>query len=112
VPGPRWRWLYGLTLLALTAQAAVEIVGATGVPGTLLRCAVPLIGVAAMALWVRRNRTELDLESWCACASAEVTARVIPSPPPAVLTLSPDELGIPWPEGIGTEEPWVVPAGR
>ncbi|HEX9822534.1 MAG TPA: hypothetical protein VGD07_23290 [Methylomirabilota bacterium] len=50
----------------------------------MLRVVLALAAVAAMAVWIRSNRTALDLQQWCECAAATITVRVIPSPGPAI----------------------------
>jgi hypothetical protein len=63
----------------------VEVTAPPAPVRTLLRLALVLGTVAAMAVWVRANRAVLDLQDWCACAASTITVRVIesrwPSPP-------------------------------
>ncbi len=70
------------------ALVAVEIGASPGVARTTLECGLAFGGFAAMALWVRSNRTALDQQEWCACAAEQITVHVILSrraePEPAV----------------------------
>ena len=76
---PRWGRLYTLAILLLAALGAVEVAAFPEPIETVAQCGLVLGGVAAMARWARRNRAALDQQDWCACAGAQVTARVIPS---------------------------------
>ena len=74
---PRWSRLYAAALSPLAVLAVVEVAGPPNVIRTILRCVLGLAAIAGMAIWVQRNRAALDLQDWCACASASVTVRVI-----------------------------------
>ena len=55
----------------------VEVAAPSAPVRTLLRLALVLGAVAAMAVWVRANRAALDLQDWCECAASTITVRVI-----------------------------------
>jgi hypothetical protein len=76
---PRWGLLYGSTLSPLAALVVVEAASPPSALRTLLRCVLALGSVTAMAVWVRRSRTALDLQAWCACAPATVRTRIVES---------------------------------
>jgi len=80
---PRWRVLYGVVCPPLAMLGIVEVAAPPAPLRTLLRLALVLGAVAAMAVWVRANRAALDLQEWCACAASTVTVRVIESPRPS-----------------------------
>jgi len=86
VTRPRWRVLYVAVCLPLATLGIVEVAAVPAPVRTLLRLALVLVAVAAMAAWVRANRAALDLQDWCACAASTITVRVIesqrPSAPP------------------------------
>jgi hypothetical protein len=82
VTRPRWRVLYGAVGLALGMLGIVEV-AAPAPARTLLRLALVLSAVGAMAVWVRANRAALDLQDWCACAASTITVRVIESQRPS-----------------------------
>jgi hypothetical protein len=86
VTRPRWRVLYGAVCPPLAMLGIVEVAAPPASVRTLLRLALVLGTVAAMAVWVRANRAALDLQDWCACAASTITVRVIesqrPSAPP------------------------------
>src|SRR5216117_153524 len=73
---PRWGRLYTLAILLLAALGAVEVAAFPEPIETVAQCGLVLGGVAAMTRWARRNRAALDQQDWCACAGAQVTARV------------------------------------
>ena len=79
----RWRVLYGAVCLPLAMLGIVEVAAPPAPVRTLLRLALVLGAVAAMAMWVRANRAALDLQVWCACAASTITVRVIASQRPA-----------------------------
>jgi hypothetical protein len=83
VTRPRWRVLYGVVGLPLAMMGIVEVAAPPAPVRTLLRLALVLGAVAAMAVWVRGNRAALDLQDWCACAASTITVRVIESRPPS-----------------------------
>ncbi len=80
---PRWGWLYAATLPPLAALAVVETTTPPNVLRTVLRYALALAALAAMALWIRANRAAFDLQDWCECAAGTITVRVIESRRPA-----------------------------
>ena len=80
---PRWRVLYGVVCLPLAMLGLVDVAAPPAPVRTLLRLTLVLGAFAAMAVWVRANRTALDLHEWCACAASTVTVRVIESPRPS-----------------------------
>lgn len=80
---PGWGRLYGTTLTPLAALALVEAAAPPAMPRTVLRYGLALAIVAGMGLWVRANRTALDLQQWCACAPGTISVRVIESRPAA-----------------------------
>jgi hypothetical protein len=81
---PRWGWLYAVALAPLGALAVVETAAPPSPLRTLLRWTLALGAVVGIALWRRANRAALDLQDWCACARATMTARVVPSRPVTV----------------------------
>lgn len=83
VTRPRWRVLYGVVCPPLAMLGIVEVAAPPAPLRTLLRLALVVGTVAAMAVWVRANRAALDLQEWCACAASTVTVRVIESPRPS-----------------------------
>lgn len=83
VTRPRWRVLYGVVCPPLAMLGIVEVAAPPAPVRTLLRLALVLGVVAAMAVWVRTNRAALDLQEWCACAASTITVRVIESPRPS-----------------------------
>jgi hypothetical protein len=78
--------LYGVVCPPLAMLGIVEVAAPSAPVRTLLRLALVLGAVAAMAVWVRANRAALDLQDWCECAASTITVRVIesqrPSAPP------------------------------
>lgn len=78
---PRWGRLYAIFPIAVAAFATVELETPASVVRTLLDCIAGTGVWVAIAWWVRANRAALDQLDWCACASARVTMRVIPSEP-------------------------------
>ena len=91
VTRPRWRVLYWAVCLPLAMLGTVEVAAPHTPVRTLLRLALVLGAVAAMAVWVRANRAALDLQEWCACAASTITVRVIESQRPAAP---------PWPDSF------------
>jgi hypothetical protein len=75
--------LYGAVCPPLAMLGIVEVAAPPVPLRTLLRLALVLGVVAAMAVWVRANRAALDLHDWCACAASTITVRVIESQRPA-----------------------------
>lgn len=90
-PRPRWGLLYGLVALMLGVLAAAESLASPGVLQTSVGGALALAGFAAVGVWVRSNRGALEQQSWCACAGATVTVRVIPSRRPEPERIEEDE---------------------
>jgi hypothetical protein len=82
---PHWGWLYGATLVPLTAFAFVEAVTFPTLPRIVLRGGLLLAMLAGTALWLRANRAAVDLQQWCDCAPRTMMIRVIesrrPEPP-------------------------------
>jgi hypothetical protein len=83
VTRPRWRVLYGVVCPPLAMLGIVEVAAPAAPVRTVLRLALVLGVVAAMAVWVRANRAALDLQDWCAWAASTITVRVIESQRPA-----------------------------
>ena len=88
----RWGVLYGVVLPQLVALLLVALAGPGGAAGTVLDWMLGVGTFAGMALWIRASRTALDLQSWCSCASASVTVRIIESRRPEVPAEEPGEL--------------------
>jgi len=76
---PRWLKLYALAGLMLGALLLAQALMVAGTERTVLQCGLVLGGFVAMGRWTRRNRAALDHLDWCACASSQVTMRVIRS---------------------------------
>jgi hypothetical protein len=72
---PRWRVLYGLTLVPFAAIAAVEAIPMPAAVRETVRCLLALVAFAGMAFWVRGNRAALDLAQGCDCAAPDLTIR-------------------------------------
>jgi len=70
-PRPRWGQLYGIAILGLLALAAGDVASPRTARSTL-DAVLGGAALVAMATWVRGNRTALDLQDWCACASDTV----------------------------------------
>jgi len=98
VTRPRWRVLYGIVCPPLAMLGIVEVAAPPAPVRTLLRLALVLGTVAAMAVWVRANRAALDLQDWCACAASTITVRVIESQRPSAT---------PRPDPFPTSPAWV-----
>ena len=80
---PRWHVLYGVVCPPLAMLGIIEVAAPSAPVRTLLRLALVLGAVAAMAVWVRANRAALDLQDWCECAASTITVRVIESQQPS-----------------------------
>ena len=98
VTRPRWRVLYGAVCLPLAMLGIVEVAAPPAPVRTLLRLALVLGTVAAMAVWLRANRAALDLQDWCACAASTITVRVIESQRPSAP---------PWSDPFPASPAWV-----
>jgi hypothetical protein len=106
---PRWRVLYAVVCPPLAMLGVVEVAAPSTPVRTLLRLALVVGAVAAMAVWVRANRAALDLQDWCKCAASTITVRVIESRRPAASPRSEPFPAAPtWVE----EEPEVEEASR
>jgi hypothetical protein len=57
---PKWGWLYAVIGVLVALFGLVETVVPAGAPRRILEILVVLALIAAMALWVRVNRTALD----------------------------------------------------
>ncbi len=77
-PRPRWGQLYGIALLGVLALAVADVAAPTTARSTL-DGVLAGAAFAAIALWVRGNRTALDFQDWCECAADQVTMRLITS---------------------------------
>src|SRR5262245_147264 len=91
---PRWASLYGATVPQLLALAVVEASAPAPPLRAILRWALALGTVVAMALGVPANRSAFDLQEWCSCAGRTMTVRVVSSgrvapEEPAEVTLEP-----------------------
>ena len=102
---PRWGGLYTATLAQLAALALVEAAAVPNVTRIALRYALGLGAFAAMAVWIRRNRTAIDGLDWCACASETLTIREIRSDRRVPAALQPDRSTDPAREWV--DEAWV-----
>src|SRR5262245_7686748 len=76
VPRPRWGLLYVIALLGLITLAIGDVASPETARLTL-DGALAGGALAAIAFWVRGNRTALDLQNWCECAADKMTVRVI-----------------------------------
>jgi hypothetical protein len=76
---PRWNRLYAPMVAAIIALAIVEVIPLGDASKTALRLVIAVGTFLALRAWVRRNLAALDQEDWCACASATVSVRVVPS---------------------------------
>ena len=81
---PCWGRLYGTTLTPLAALALVEAAAPPALLRAVLRYGLVLAIVVGLSLWVRGNRTALDLQQWCTCAPGTISVRVIESRPAAL----------------------------
>jgi len=99
VPRPRWGLLYAIAMFGLAALAITDTVAPT-VARSALDGGLAGAAVLAIGLWVRGNRTALDLQDWCECAKDKMTIRVIPSRRPELYTprMPPRVLEAPAPE--------------
>jgi hypothetical protein len=82
VAAPRWGFLYMGTLPQLAALGVVEAAHSPHLLRITLRCLIAVSVFATMSVWLRTNRSALDLQDWCDCAGAQMTVRVIASHPP------------------------------
>jgi hypothetical protein len=78
-PRPHWCGLYVRLLAGAGAAALLTISLPASTARTTLGCALAIAVVLAALDWNRRNAAALDLEAWCDCAPATVTARVVES---------------------------------
>jgi hypothetical protein len=78
IPRPRWGVLYGVVSLGLVALAIADVAAPT-VARSTFDSVLAGGALAAIALWVHRSRTALDLQDWCECAADKTSVRVIPS---------------------------------
>ena len=78
IPRPRWGVLYGLVFLGLGALAIGDV-AAPEIARPTLDGVLAVAALVGIFLWIRRNRTALDQQDWCACAADTLTVRVIPS---------------------------------
>jgi hypothetical protein len=76
VARPRWTVLYGIAAIGLAAFTVTDITAPPPVR-PFVTSAVGGIAAAAIGLWFRGNRAALEQQTWCDCASATVTVRVI-----------------------------------
>jgi hypothetical protein len=76
---PRWGRLYIATLAPMAALALVEVAAVPDMTRIALRYALGLGAFAAMAVWIRHNRTAIDSLDWCACAGETLTIREVRS---------------------------------
>jgi hypothetical protein len=58
---PAWKWLYAVLPLALAVFGLVEALEVTGPARLVLQLLATLVVFSAMALWVRGNRTALEM---------------------------------------------------
>ena len=79
---PRWGLLYAGTLPQLAALGAVEAAHSPHLLRITLRCLIAVSVFATMSVWLRTNRSALDLQDWCGCAGERMTIRVIDSEAP------------------------------
>ena len=80
-PRPRWRRLYAIASLAITAFAVSDLSVKAPALRIALDCAVAVAAWGATLLWIRANRVALDQLEWCDCTAKTVTVRVILSRP-------------------------------
>ena len=78
LPVPRWGVLYGWLLVSFFAAAVVRVAAAASWRG-VVSWGIGVATVTGVARWIRWNRVALDQSEWCACASASVRIRTIPS---------------------------------
>ena len=82
---PRWGLLYATAIPQIATLGAVEVVQSPHAIRVALRCLLALGMFATMALWLRANRSAIDLQDWCDCAGEGMTIRVIESRRPIAL---------------------------
>ena len=76
---PRWGLLYSAILAQLAGLVAIEAVHSPPATGLALRVLLTLGVFATASIWVRANRSALDLQNCCACAGQHMTIRVVES---------------------------------
>jgi hypothetical protein len=82
VAAPRWGFLYmGRCRSWPLSASSKPHIRLTWLRITL-RCLIAVSVFATMSVWLRTNRSALDLQDWCDCAGAQMTVRVIASHPP------------------------------
>ncbi len=76
-PRPRWRRLYAIASLAVTAFALSDLSVKAPALRIALDCAVAVAAWGATLIWIRANRVALDQLEWCDCTANTMTVRVI-----------------------------------
>ena len=78
-PRPHWLGLYVRLLVGSAAGALLAIALPASAARTVLGGVLAVAIVLAALDWNRRNAAALDLEDWCDCAPATITARIVES---------------------------------